>query len=251
MKKKIFLAVLALAFTSGWTFAQTNFATARDLFMENKPSEAITYLELAVAEDPSNVTAALFLGIAYEQIDKPEMAIVVYRQVIDRAGNLTANVANNLGNVFFRKGSFEDAESMFTRAIQADRTFANAHLGRANIRLQRGQLNEAVTDYETYLIFAPQSPQRSSIESLIGQIRRDFAEADRQRMAAEQAAMLAAIQAERQRLAEEEEARLAAERRRRLMDDVAASLQSAAEGSQGMTVGAEGLERFEGAFELE
>jgi len=249
--KKLFLAVFLLAFVTVWTFGQTNFATAQDLFMQNKPGEAVTYLELAVAEEPSNITASLFLGIAYEQLDMPEMAIVVYRQVIDRAGNLTANIANNLGNVFFRKGSIEDAESMFTRAIQADRTFANAHLGRANIRLQRGLLNEAVSDYETYLIFAPQSPQRPSIERLIAQIRWDAGEAERQRAAAEQAEMLAAIQAERRRLAEEEEARLAAERRRRLMDDVAASLQAAAEGTQGMTVGAEGLERFEGEFELE
>jgi len=250
MKKLVFAALLA-AFAAAAAGAQSNFATAQDLFMQNRPREALTYLEFSVAEDPSNVTAFLFLGIVYEQLGMLDEAITVYRQVIHSAGNLTAAVANNLGNVFFRRGNIDDAEAMYTQAIQADRTFATAYLGRANVRLQRGLLDEAVADYEQYLIFAPQSPQRAPIERLINHIRWEFVEADRQRVAAEQAAQLAAIQAERQRLAAEEAARLEAERLRRLMDDIAASLQAAAEGSQGLGVGAEGLERFEGEFELE
>jgi len=267
--KKSFLAVFLSAFTAAWAFGQAPFDQAQALFMQNRPREAVSYLELAVAADPSNVTAFLYLGIVYEQLGMLDEAITVYRQVLGRAGHLTANVANNLGNVFFRRGLFEDAEAMYAQAISADRTFAAAHLGRANIRLQRGELNEAVADYQQYLIFAPSSPQRPQIEQLINHIRGEFAEIERQRVAAEQAAQLAAIQAERQRMAAEEAARMAvieaermrlaaeeaarleAERRQRLLDDIAASLQAAAEGSQGMAVGAEGLERFEGEFELE
>jgi len=286
MKKHFLTAALAI-FAASWAFAQASFATAQDLFMQNRPREAATYLEIAVSEDPTNVTAFLFLGMVYEQLGMLDEAITVYRQVLDGAGPLTANVANNLGNVFFRRGNIDDAEALFTRAIQEDRTFAAAYLGRANIRLQRGLLHEAVADYQQYLIFAPNSPQRAPIEQVINHIRAEFAAVERQRMVAEEAARMAALEAERQRLAAEEAARVAAleaerqrtaaaeaarvaaleaerqrlvaeevarleaERRQRLLDDIAASLQAAAEGSQGMGVGADGVERFEGEFELE
>jgi len=267
--KKHCIAISLSFFVSALAFGQGTFAAAQDLFMQNRPREAAAYLEITVAEDPSNVMAFLYLGIVYEQLGMLDEAITVYRQVLDRAGNLTANVANNLGNVFFRRGNMDDAEALFTQAIQTDRTFAAAYLGRANIRLQRGLLNEAIADYQQYLIFAPRSPQRVPIEQLISHIRAEFAEVERQRMAAEeaariavleaerqrvaaeQAARLAALEAERQRLVAEEIARLEAERRQRLMDDIAASLQSVAEGSQGIGVGADGVERFEGEFELE
>ena len=267
--KKHFLAVILAVFAATGAFGHTNFAIAQDKFMQNRPREAATYLEITISEDPTNVTAFLYLGIVYEQLGMIDEAITVYRQILDNAGHLTANVANNLGNVFFRRGNIDDAEEMFARAIQEDRTFAAAYLGRANIRLQRGQLHEAIADYQQYLIFAPRSPQRTPIEQLINHIRAEFAEVERQRMvaeeaarmaaleverqrmAAEEAARLAAIEAERQRLVAEEVARLEAERRQRLLDEIAASLQAAAEGSQGMGVGADGVERFEGEFELE
>jgi len=285
--KRLFLAVFLSVFAVSWAFGQTTFATAQDLFMQNRPREAAAYLEITVSEDPSNVVAFLYLGIVYEQLGMLDEAITVYRQVLESAGHLTANVANNLGNVFFRRGFIDDAEEMYSRAIQADRTFATAYLGRANIRLQRGMLHEAIADYQQYLIFAPGSPQRVPIEQLINHIRAEFAEVERQRMAAEESARLAALEAERQRMMAEETARLAAieaerqrvvaeetarlaaieaerqrllaeeaarieaERRQRLLDEIAASLQAAAEGSQGLGVGAEGVERFEGEFELE
>ena len=278
--KKHFLAAFLAVFATTWAFGQAHFATAQDLFMQNRPREAATYLELTIFEDPTNVMAFLYLGIVYEQLGMLDEAITVYRQVLDNAGPLTANVANNLGNVFFRRGNIDDAEEMFTRAILADRTFAAAYLGRANIRLQRGLLNEAVADYQQYLIFAPRSPQRVPIEQVINHIRAEFMEAERQRMVAAEAARMAAIEAERQRMAAEEAARLAEieaerqrmaaaeaarlaeieaerqrvlaaevarleeERRRRLLEDIAASLQAAAEGSQGMGVVADGVERF-------
>ena len=321
--KRLFLAVFLSGAVAALGFAQTSFATAQELFMQNRPLEASMYLEISIMEDPTNVVAFLYLGIVYEQLGMLDEAITVYRQILGNAGHLTANVANNLGNVFFRRGLIEDAEALFSQAIAADRTFASAYLGRANIRLQRGELHEAIADYQQYLIFAPNSPQRPQIEQLITFVRVEFAEVERQRAAAEQAAALAVIQAERQRLAAEEAARVAvieaerqriaaeeaamvaaleaerqrmaaeeaarlaeieaerqraaaaeaarlaeieaeilrqamaeaarleAERRQALLDEIAASLQSAAEGSQGLGVGAEGFEWFEGEFELE
>ena len=232
MKKTFFYTLLWIC-VSVWCFGQDSFARGEDLFMQNKPQEAAAYLEHAIVEDPTRIKAFLYLGIAYEQADRTDEAIAVYRQVLGRAGELTANVANNLGNAYFRNGSVVEAEALYSQAIEANRMYASAYLGRANTRIKRGSLWDAVSDYEQYLQLDPRSPQRSTIERLIAYIRAEYAEAERQRLVAE------------------EVARLEAERRQRLLDEVSASLHGAAGASQGLSSGAEDVEGYEGVFELE
>jgi tetratricopeptide (TPR) repeat protein len=231
--KKNLSAVLLWVIVSVWCFAQNNFERGEDLFMRNRPQEAVVYLENRIAEDPGHVQAFLYLGIAYEQVGKTDEAIVVYRQVLGRAGDMTANIACNLGNAYFKKGSVADAETMYTQALDADRMYSAAWLGRANARIKKGSLRDAIADYEQYLLLEPRSSQRSSIERLVAYIKAEFVEAERQRLVAEEAA------------------RAEAERRQRLMDEVSASLHGAAGASQGLSAGAEEVEGYDGEFELE
>ena len=230
MKKYLFTVFLLV---SAVCFGQDNYARGEDLFMQNKPAEAIVYLENAISEDSGDVMAFLYLGIAYEQTGRIDEAIAVYRKILGSAGDLTANVANNLGNAYFKKGSAAEAEAMYTQALSADRVYAPAYLGRANARVKKGSPLEAVSDYEQYLLLEPRSPQRANIESLTAAIKAERAEMERRRMLAE------------------ETARAEAERRQRLLDEVSASLQSAAGASQGLSSGAEDVEGYEGEFELE
>jgi tetratricopeptide (TPR) repeat protein len=218
---------------AGFIPAQANFTRGEALFMENKPAEAVRYLENAVAEDGAHVLAYLYLGIVYEQLDRPGEAVAVYRKILDRAGDLTAHVAANLGNVYFKMGDTAGAEQCYTRALEADPGYASASLGRANTRLKAGSLRPALADYELYLSLEPRSPRRSQIERLIAFVHSEFAADERRKLLAEEAA------------------RAEAERQRRLLEDVAASLQSAAGDSQGLSTGAENVEGYEGEFELE
>jgi len=231
MKKYILLP--AILISAVWCFAQSNFSRGEDLFMQNKPKEAAAWLENSISEDPDDVMAYLYLGIVYEQTDRNDEAIAVYRQIIGRAGSLTANVANNLGNVYFKKGNFQEADVMYTQALDNDRVYAQAYLGRANAKMKRNLLRDAVYDYEQYLLLEPRSPQYQSIERLVAYIKAEFAEAERRRLVAEEAA------------------RAEAERRQKLLDEITASLQSAAGASQGLSSGAENVEGYEGEFELE
>jgi len=232
MKKRIFLVSLLIV-AAVWCFGQTNFARGEELFMQNKPAEARSSLENAVAEDPANVKAFLYLGIVYEQLNMTDEAIAVYRRVLDRAGNFTANVANNLGNAYFKKDNITESEALYTRALEADRMYPSAYLGRANARIKRGLLREAVTDYEQYLLLYPHCPQRQAIVNLIALLKSEFAEA------------------ERQRILSEERARAEAEQRQRLLDEIANSLNAAAAASQGLSSGVENVEGYAGEFELE
>ena len=107
--KKICFSVLILMFAVWWCFAQDNFARGEDLFMQNRPREATVFFEHTIAADPTHILAHMYLGIAYEQLDRLDEAITVYQQVLGRAGDMTANIASNLANVYFKRGSYTEA----------------------------------------------------------------------------------------------------------------------------------------------
>ena len=201
--------------------------------MQNKPSEAVIFLENAVGDDPANAVGWLYLGIVYEQLNRLDEAIAVYRRILPTAGYLSANIANNLGNVYFRKGNTELAEQYYTQAINFDSVYSRAYLGRANTQIKAGNLRSAVADYEQYMTLEPRSSQRSVIEQLVTVLRTEFAAEERRKI-----------------LAEEEERRLA-EDRQRLLEAVSASLNSVADNSQGISSGTENVESYEGEFELD
>jgi tetratricopeptide (TPR) repeat protein len=232
MKKLFFFAVLYI-FLTVHGFCQTNFIRGEELFMQNKPAEALVFLENAVADDPAHIQAFLYMGIAYEQIGKLNEAAAVYRRILDRSGNLSACISTNLGNVYFRMGNFESAQQFYSRAIAEDSAYSSACLGRANTRLKTGALRDAVADYELYLTMEPRSPKRSLIEQMVTFIHSEFAAEDRRRLLAEEAARAEAM------------------RRQRLLDDLAASLQSAAGDSRGLSTGADNVETYDNEFELD
>lgn len=225
--------VCTLLFIAAFCFGQANYSRGEELLMQNKPAEAVIFLENAIADDPAHVMAWLYLGIVYEQLNKSDEAIATYRRILPIAGNLSANVANNLGNVYFQKGNTELAEQFYSQAIGYDAVFSRAYLGRANTMTKAGKLRNAVDDYEQYLTLEPRSSQRQRIEQLVALIRSEFAAEERKRL-----------------LAEEEDRRIA-EERQKLLEAVSASLQSAADSSQSISSGAENVEGYEGEFELD
>ncbi|MCL2720568.1 MAG: tetratricopeptide repeat protein [Treponema sp.] len=232
MPKKIIYICIFLLMTV-LCFGQSNFTRGEALLMQNQPANALDFLIRAVAEDSSNSVAYLYLGIVYEQLGRSDDAIAIYRRVLPMAGNLTANVANNLGNIYFQRGNTDMAEQYYSQAISLNSVYANAYLGRANTRIKAGNLQNAIVDYEQYLKLDPRSSQRDVIEQLINTIRFEFAAEEMRKI-----------------IAEEDERRIA-EERQRLLDVVSASLQSAADSTQGISFGAESVENYDGLFELE
>jgi len=231
MKKIILVCIWLPAVV--FCYGQSNFSRGEEMLMQNKPAQAVIFLENAVGEEPSNASAWLYLGIVYEQLDRLDEAIATYRRVLPLAGSLSANIANNLGNVYFHKGNTEMAEQYYTQAIGFDSVYSRAYLGRANTRIKAGNLRNAITDYEQYLMLEPRSSQRSRIEQLISLLRTEFAAEERRRI-----------------VAEEEERRLV-EERQRILEAVSASLYSVADNSRGISSGTESVESYEGEFELD
>ena len=232
MKKLLFFFVLYF-FTGIFIFSQSNFSRGEELFMQNKPAQALVFLENTIIEDPAHIKAFLYLGIIYEQLDRLDEAIAVYRKILNRDDGLIATLATNIGNAYFRKGNSEYAIDFYSQAIAKDSVYSSAYLGRANARIKTGSLREAIADYEMYLALEPRSPQKAQIERIIAFIRSEFAAEENRRLLAEQ------------------NAREEAERRQRLLDDLAASLQSAADNSQGLSAGTENVKAYDNEFELD
>ena len=242
--------------------AQSDFTRGEELFRQNRPQEAVKFLESAVSEDPAHVQAFLYLGIVYLQLSRVDDAIKAYTRILPRGGEETARIAFNLGNAYFMKGNHTQAREYYTQAIKEDPSYASAHLNRANALVKNGELAEAIADYEDYLSLEPGSPKREQIVKLIAFIREEFAAADRRRVMAEEAAKAAELariraeeaaraEAERLRIEAEEAARIEAERRRRLLQEVTESLQAAAEDSRGLSAGTEDVQDYDSEFELE
>ena len=257
-----FFGILFLLFCVPALPAQTSFSMGEELFMQNKPGEALPYLESTVNEDPAHVQAFLYLGIVYLQLNRADDAIAAYLRILPRGGQETARIAYNLGNAYFIKGDFSPAGQYYSRAIEENPSFASAYLNRANALVRSGNLNEALLDYETYLSLEPNSPKRGEVERLMAFIREEFVMAEQRRIQVEEAAKAAElariqaeeeaiVEAERIRILAEEAAKAEAERRRQLLLEVAESLHAAAEGSQGLSAGSEDIQDYDSEFELE
>lgn len=233
MKKKLSLGVILWVLFWSPGFAQDAFIQGEEYFLLNKPEAALPFLESSLAEDPANIRAGLYLGISYQQLNRLDDAIAVFRKILPRGGDEAARIAFNLGNLYYSKGNMNYAEQYYTQAIEADPAYASAYLNRANALVQAGSLKDAISDYELYLSLEPRSSKRSRIEQLIAFIKEEFAAEERRRIEAEAAA------------------RAEAERKQRLLDDISASLQAAAEESTGLSAGTEEVLGYDDAFELE
>jgi len=232
MMKKLFYVIILILFAV-YSYGQTNFTRGEELLDRNQPAQALEFLTRAMTEDPSNVKTYIYLGIAYEQLNRMDEAINIYRLALPNAGNFSAEIASNLGNIYFKRGNFDMAEQYYSQAIGFNSVYSAAYLGRANTRTGARNLNNAIIDYEHYLILEPGTSQRINIERLINTIRMEFAAEEMRRI-----------------MAEEEERRIA-EERQRLLDFISASLLSTAGSGQGVSMGSEGFESYEDEFILD
>ncbi len=261
MRKNCFAKVLFLLLTASLSAASaqsSNFARGEELFLQNKPEEAVTYLKKAYSKK-ENPKVYEYLSLSYFQLGMYEEGIAVVNAGMKVSGTDKKLLAFNAGNAAFLAGKYEAAENWYTTAIMADGSYSSPVINRANTRIYEGKIADARTDYIRFLELEPNDYRRPEIEEILKEIDNQIAqeeERERARLAeekriAEEEARLAEEQrkaeearqaelerqwaeqeAERKRLAEEE-----AERKRKLLEEVAASLQDAE--TTNMSAGAE------------
>ena len=278
VKRKLFLIITVITMSVFSSFASDAYETGYNLFTTNKPAEAIPYLETALNDVAVSPSVYVYLGIAYYQTGKYPESLDVFNRGLSASGTNKRIIAFNAGNSAYAMRDYATAEEMFSLASVADPAYAAPVLNRANARLSQDKLQGALEDYQRYLVLDPYSSQRAEVEAIIQALQGEmvYREQEKERLVQEEQRMKeeeARIQAENQRIAEEkaeaarkeaerlaaeraaEEARLAAqreaeaERRRRLLEEVAASLQETE--TTGMNAGSEGVIEYEYESELD
>lgn len=241
-RKTLYLITVLILIGAAFAGAQSLFERGEDLFLRNKPQEAVPLLEQALEAEPQNATIYMYLGVAYEQLGRRDKAVEILRQGVETAREERDRMFLTMGNNLRFIEQYEGAERSYGEAISANSLYAPAYLARANLRVEMEKFEPAVEDYEIFLDLRPESEHRPEIERMIALLRDKVEE--KARLAAEEAE-------ERER--EEELARREAERRRQeeeerqeaLLDSVLNSLQSGSEETQNLPGGSEDIQELE------
>lgn len=263
MKNKIIKNMISLMFLlifAPLSFAQSaNFLKGEELFRQNKPKEAIPFLNEAVREK-NNPQAFIYLALSYYQLREYDKALAVCNEGMNLPETNQKILAYNAGNIAFSQGDYDEAEKWYSIAIAADEKYASPVLNRANARLRAGKYGESKADYILYMELYPENPQKEQITKIIGLIDDEIViqqqqavnaeqllQAENARIQAENARIEAARLAEEKRLADEKAAEEA--RKAKLLEDVASSLNGSS--TENMSAGAEGTVGYGYESELE
>jgi tetratricopeptide (TPR) repeat protein len=192
MRKHLAL-VLALFLAAAGAFGASQFFDkGEQLFVQNKPREALPLLESALNDEPANEKIYLYLGIIYQQLGDSQKAIDILNKGIEVSTAHRDLFYYNIGNDQYARRDWAAAEQAYTSALAANKELAEAYINRANDRMQLSNLTGAIADYTVFLQLRPQDPRRPDIERLMALVRQaqDDAEKTRQAEAARQKALM-------------------------------------------------------------
>lgn len=237
------LILICITTSVGAQSADDWFEKGLESFRWQKNEEAAIYFQKAADADPGKDLYFLYLGLTAHETGRLQNADNFYSSGISLNGAERDRLLLNRGNLRAEMGKIEDAASDYSLIIDAGVPLSSsAMLNRANLELNNASFESAVDDYTQYLVMEPASPQRETIEELIGLLgARMASDAELARAAAEQARL-----EEERRLAEE--ARQAEEdaRRAALMAEVLQSLSDSGEDTKSISAGSENIrEEFE------
>jgi tetratricopeptide (TPR) repeat protein len=228
------LAVLVLGLAVPTIAWSTDFAErGTRLFMENRPQEAVPVLEMAVREAGVDEKIHLYLGVAYQQLERWDDAIAAFRRGLVASVQYRHLFLFNIANSFFSQGRNTFALESFDQAIAARTDYAPAYLNRANARMKAGNHTGAVEDYSLYLSLDPSASQADEIRRLIELIGRKAREEG-----------IRQAEAAARQLAEEQA-------RQALLDAVARSLRETAESTTNLSAGSGGVQAYDDDFALD
>lgn len=186
-------------------------------YKRNAPQEAINLLEKEIADGTASSLAYNFLGLSYFQLGNYGKAVEVFGQGLKVSGTNKKVLSFNQGNAYFSMRDFESAIKSYSLAISADSKFSAAILNRANSYVSSDHLQEAVSDYESYLLLEVNDPQSGAIENMINALKEEIERRHEEEIiAAQEAERLAEeerrLQEEMERIRLEEEKRAEEER---------------------------------------
>lgn len=255
MKNFVFTTII-LTF-SFMAFAESAGETA---FNSNQPAKATQLLEEEIKNSQISQNTYNSLGLSYFQLGNYEKAIDAFERGMKNSISNKKLLSFNEGNVYYARKDYEKAEDCYSLALSASSAMYSAVLNRANARLMQKKYADALPDYKNYVANVLDDPQRPEILRLIAYLEEQIVidEQEKEQLAEEQkrleeenAKMQEEIARQEAEAAQKEADKKAAEeeRRRKLLEDVANSLQQTE--STNMSAGAEKVLEYEYESELD
>lgn len=100
------------------------------LYADHHDPLAVEYLNTAIRIDPNNTNALYGLAMYYQDLNKPEQAEEIYKQILDINANHKEAWHNRGYLQMFTYGDYPEAIEHLTRAIQCDSNFIEAWTNR-------------------------------------------------------------------------------------------------------------------------
>lgn len=276
MKNKYILLIISFIFLiNNGLISETD---GEKYFKNNDPSRAVAALEKEIIS--GNITSDSFnyLGLAYCQLGQYENAVDAFARGLNNSKSNKKILSFNRGNAYYSLGKYKEAAGCYSLTLAADPSFTRALLNRGNAYLMNQDYDNVIIDYEKYLLLEPDDPQKIQIEEILALLKKRKIEMAEQEAKAKEEAKKQEeeqkrIQKELERQAEEEKQRQEkeriekekkeaeiraaekkaqeeeAERRRKLLEEVANSLQNS--DSTNLSSGAEDIIEYDYESELD
>jgi tetratricopeptide (TPR) repeat protein len=267
MRRTFWLTILITALLP--LGAQDYLARGEKLLNENKPDQALVFLQAGLETGTPSQKLYHYLALSYQSLGQNQKALEAIEKGLALSGDLTYLLSYNKGNVLFQEGQYSAAEEAYNRSLGLAPDFNSNILNRANARLQQAKYADSLGDYKLYQELEPSNSQRRQIDEIIALLEAELL-AEEERLALEEAQRLAelarqkaeeearreaeeAARLEAERLAKLEEERKAAEEKRRqeLLERIRNSLGNASDDSQSLTEGSTGVDEFTDEFSLD
>jgi tetratricopeptide (TPR) repeat protein len=129
---------------------QNELGKALEALRANKPSEALSHLEVVYRRAPQDADVNFFLGIYSAEMNDWAQAKSYWEKVLVLQANHVGALLS-LGGILMRENKFAEAALYLNRAIETEPTAWRAHAVLADACLRRGLLEESIHQAERAL----------------------------------------------------------------------------------------------------
>jgi protein O-mannosyl-transferase len=150
------LFIRTLAVTKNNDIAHVNLGVAFE--QENKPEAALVEYRAAAKLAPTRFQIHNNLGNLLDNLGQPDAALVEYREAI-RLNPKAPSLHDSLGIVLVELGNFNEAMEEFTNAARLDPVYPWPHFQMAKALLKQGRDAEAIDQFHAALRLDPENYQ--------------------------------------------------------------------------------------------
>lgn len=236
------LTIILLMLISAIGLSASNFETGSNLFNDNKPTEAIPYLEKALYEDPNNPIIYEWLSLAYQQQEQYDRGLNILNTALEKGLGDRVAILNEIATIYTKKNNNTEAIKYFNMALatKPDDSFTLYKRGKTQQLI--GNIPAALADYERFLVVDPKNEKSPEVARMIAALKDEILTkeiAAKQEEARKQAEAERLKEEERQKQIAAEQKRKDDEARKKVLDDIYASLNATSGEQTDLSAGTE------------